>query len=344
MSSATSTQVMGDFGVPQLYAATSHRDSAELSFLSHNFSSFDTLQRQNPFGFSPGTSPAPNDIKSERSRSTYDAQIGNSSVGQPSYLASHDSQYRSPLTIPPYEAASPQSLHPPGRFYIPSAATKQRHGQLTPPSESTPTGGRPSTTTSQDGMGNPAESRNKPTTRKRRNTQANRVMGSTGQPAATLRRRKKAAGKQSSSGQAADSNDRRSQFLERNRVAASKCRLKKKEWTSNLEQRARELQASKASLALLVSSLRHELLYLKGEAMRHETCDCNSIREYLARHADDPLSRNPLEYAQSPHSSSSFSFDAMALNPSISYDSPDSAASPNYHDLPELDILGQIPD
>jgi len=344
MSSATSTRVMDDFGVPQLFVANSHRNSAELSFWSHNFSSLDFLQRQNSFGFSPGTSPAPNDIKNERLPSTIGAQDGNMPAGQPNYLAPHDSRYRSPLTIQPYEAASPQSLHQPGRLYIPSTTIKQRHGQLTPPSESTPTGDRPSATTSQDGTGNLVETQNEPTTRKRRNTQPSRVLESQAQPTTKTRRRKKSAGKQSSSGQAADNNDRRSQFLERNRVAASKCRLKKKEWTSNLEQRARELQASKTSFALLVTSLRQELLYLKCEAMRHETCDCNSIREYLAQHADDPLCRNPLEYAQSPHSSSSFSFDAMALDPSITHESSDSVASPNYHDLPELDVLGPIPD
>jgi bZIP transcription factor len=344
MSSATSTQVMGEFGLPQLYVAKSHRNSAELSFLSHDFSSLDFLQRQNSFGFSPGTSPAPNDIKNERSRCTFGAQNWNISAGQPSYLASNDTRYSSPSDIPSYEAASPQSLHQLGRLYIPSTATKQNHGQLTPPSESTPTADRPSATTSQDGIRNPVEVQNLSTTRKRRSAQPSRVLESPAQPATTIRRRKKSASKQSSSGQAADNNDRRSQFLERNRVAASKCRLKKKEWTSNLEQRARELQASKTSLALLVSSLQQELLYLKGEAMRHDACDCDSIRRYLAQHVDDPLSRNPLEYAQSPHSSSGFSFDAMPLDPSITQGSPASVAGLNYHDLPELDVLGQIPD
>ncbi|MCJ1305844.1 hypothetical protein MMC08_008661 [Hypocenomyce scalaris] len=74
---------------------------------------------------------------------------------------------------------------------------------------------------------------------------------------------------------------KRSKFLERNRVAASKCRQKKKEWTSNLETRARELQNSKNQLALMVGSLKDEVLFLKGELLRHTGCGCEKIREYL---------------------------------------------------------------
>ena len=74
---------------------------------------------------------------------------------------------------------------------------------------------------------------------------------------------------------------KRSKFLERNRVAASKCRQKKKEWTSNLETRARELQNGKNQLALMVGSLKDEILFLKGELLRHTGCGCEKIREYL---------------------------------------------------------------
>lgn len=76
---------------------------------------------------------------------------------------------------------------------------------------------------------------------------------------------------------------KRSKFLERNRVAASKCRQKKKEWTSNLETRARELQNSKNQLSVMVGSLKEEVLFLKGELLKHSTCGCARIREYLNR-------------------------------------------------------------
>jgi hypothetical protein len=335
---------MADFGVPQLFIANPQHRSAELSFPSHSFSSLDFLRRQNSFGFSPGTSPAPNDIKNERSSSEFGAQNGEVSGGQLSYLATNDFRHPFPSENHLDQPGSPQSVRQPSLLFLPSTVTKQKHGQLTPPSEPTPTNDPQLAADSQGFMGSPAKTRDGPTTGKRRSTQPRRVMEFSAQPTTTIRRRKKSAGKQSSSGLAADNGDRRTQFLERNRVAASKCRLKKKEWTSNLEQRARELQASKSSLSLLVSSLRQELLYLKGEALRHDSCDCNSVREYLARHAEDPLSCGPLEYTQSPHSSSSLSFDAMALDPSITHSSPDFSTTPDYHNLPELDLLGQIPD
>ncbi len=76
---------------------------------------------------------------------------------------------------------------------------------------------------------------------------------------------------------------KRSKFLERNRVAASKCRQKKKEWTSNLEVRARDLQTSKNQLTVVVASLKEEILFLKGELLKHSTCGCSRIRDYLDR-------------------------------------------------------------
>ena len=76
---------------------------------------------------------------------------------------------------------------------------------------------------------------------------------------------------------------KRSKFLERNRVAASKCRQKKKEWTSNLEVRARDLQSSKNQLTLVVASLKEEILFLKGELLKHSSCGCTAIRDYLNR-------------------------------------------------------------
>ena len=74
---------------------------------------------------------------------------------------------------------------------------------------------------------------------------------------------------------------KRSKFLERNRVAASKCRQKKKEWTQNLENRARELQKNNNSLRMMVESLRQEILFLKGELLKHNSCGCEHIQEFL---------------------------------------------------------------
>ena len=108
----------------------------------------------------------------------------------------------------------------------------------------------------------------------------------------TSKRVRKSAGRPRSSVKANPSyrlseDDRRSKFLERNRVAASKCRQKKKEWTSNLESNARELQQGKSHMALIVNSLKDEVMFLKGEMLKHTSCGCERIRGYLDRETDN---------------------------------------------------------
>lgn len=73
----------------------------------------------------------------------------------------------------------------------------------------------------------------------------------------------------------------REKFLERNRVAASKCRQKKKEWTNSLEEKARDLQGQREMLLAYVSMLRNELLMLKCKCLEHSECDCVALRDYL---------------------------------------------------------------
>lgn len=80
---------------------------------------------------------------------------------------------------------------------------------------------------------------------------------------------------------------KRSKFLERNRVAASKCRQKKKEWTQNLENRARELQKNNNQLRMVVDSCRQEVLFLKGELLKHSQCDCESIQTFIKSGANN---------------------------------------------------------
>ena len=74
---------------------------------------------------------------------------------------------------------------------------------------------------------------------------------------------------------------KRSKFLERNRVAASKCRQKKKELTQNLENRARELQKNNNQLRMVVDSCRQEILFLKGELLKHSQCECETIQTFI---------------------------------------------------------------
>lgn len=335
---------MASVQAPPLFDSSAHAKSSTPSFQPHSFSSLDLFQKQHAFGFSPGTSPAPNDMKDERSDSFFDLPTRYMSMPSSSSLASKDFGYGSSTDNDLYKPATTQSTQQPSPLRNPSNTTRQIHGQLTPPSDTTPPNDSLHTEVPQESRTSSAQSQIGAAPRKRRRTQTHDISENPSRPTTTPRRRKKHTRKQSSAASSIDCDDKRNQFLERNRVAASKCRQKKKEWTSNLEKRARELQASKTSLALLVSSLRAELLYLKGEALKHTTCNCNSVREYLARHAEAPLPAHQVNYAQSPGSESSFSFEAMDLDPAMILGSPNSFAMTENQELPELNLLGQIPD
>ena len=66
---------------------------------------------------------------------------------------------------------------------------------------------------------------------------------------------------------------KRMKFLERNRVAAAKCRDKKRNWTDNLGFRARDLKEQNALLGATVDTLQEEVFFLKDQIQKHETCD-----------------------------------------------------------------------
>ncbi|KAF3031597.1 hypothetical protein E8E12_002210 [Didymella heteroderae] len=81
----------------------------------------------------------------------------------------------------------------------------------------------------------------------------------------------------------------RQSHLEKNRVAAHKCRQRKKEYIGSLEGRAREFSAKNKALKENVALLREEVLSLKNEVLRHAGCGFWAVDEYLARCAGDLL-------------------------------------------------------
>ncbi|KAK6189215.1 phosphatidylinositol-4- kinase [Pestalotiopsis sp. IQ-011] len=68
---------------------------------------------------------------------------------------------------------------------------------------------------------------------------------------------------------------------EKNRIAASKCRKKKKVEEGHMEERRRSLQAENAMLQESAAALRDEVLFLKNEVLRHGTCDFAPIQNYI---------------------------------------------------------------
>jgi hypothetical protein len=81
----------------------------------------------------------------------------------------------------------------------------------------------------------------------------------------------------------------RQSHLEKNRVAAHKCRQRKKEYINGLEDRAREFSSKNKALKENVAMLREEVLSLKNEVLRHAGCGFWAVDEYLARCAGDLL-------------------------------------------------------
>lgn len=78
---------------------------------------------------------------------------------------------------------------------------------------------------------------------------------------------------------------KRESHLEKNRIAAHKCRQKKKEWVEDLEMQARELTAVRAHLRSHVAMLREQVLLLKNELLSHANCGCGRIDAYVNRTA-----------------------------------------------------------
>lgn len=114
-----------------------------------------------------------------------------------------------------------------------------------------------------------------------------------------------------------EGDEKREKFLERNRVAASKCRQKKKNWTTNLEQRARDLTNERQILATHVAMLRNELLELKCKCLEHTDCECEQIRQYLKNTISALKPAQPALYQDNSESrkSSSTSTLASSLSP-----------------------------
>ncbi|OJJ51031.1 hypothetical protein ASPZODRAFT_127025 [Penicilliopsis zonata CBS 506.65] len=76
---------------------------------------------------------------------------------------------------------------------------------------------------------------------------------------------------------------KREKFLERNRLAASKCRQKKKEHTMLLESRYKQQSDKKEQLMAEIARLRSEILGLKNEVLKHAQCGDEPIKLHLAQ-------------------------------------------------------------
>lgn len=101
------------------------------------------------------------------------------------------------------------------------------------------------------------------------------------QPARRRNRRRNTAESSATTGSTESQVRNRERFLERNRVAAAKCRQRKKEWTSNLENRARELAKHNNLLQRIVDSQRGEIMALKRAVLEHAQCGSLDLERFF---------------------------------------------------------------
>ncbi|KAL9113040.1 MAG: hypothetical protein Q9227_002652 [Pyrenula ochraceoflavens] len=229
-------------------------------------------------GFSPATSPVKDNFQHSAPA-----------------LSGEDLDRWGGLPDAPYSTQNPQKTHPMtmtmGNPFALSSAAISQFGQVTPPMDhSPPADPRVSANPS------PIELNNRQT----RQTGASPDETETRTKSEGSSRRRKSAPRKSnrkastaSNGESAD--EKRSKFLERNRVAASKCRQKKKEWTENLEAKHREQQSIRRMLVEQRDSAKQEVLMLKDMLLTHSDCHHPALESWLsnsATHLAEPMNRS----------------------------------------------------
>ncbi|KAF5644533.1 transcription factor atf21 [Fusarium sp. NRRL 52700] len=96
-----------------------------------------------------------------------------------------------------------------------------------------------------------------------------------------------------------DETQKRSKFLKRNRIAASKCRQKKKEWMRELEETKDNLENEYNILHEQYSGLMGELTTIKNQLMGHASCNDANINQWLDNEARKYVQRIAAQSAQS---------------------------------------------
>lgn len=82
-----------------------------------------------------------------------------------------------------------------------------------------------------------------------------------------------------------EDDSKRNKYLERNRVAASKCRQKKKVWVNDLEATKSEMERKHSTLQRDYTSLVNEVTQLKNQLMAHAGCGDPRINGWIETEA-----------------------------------------------------------
>jgi len=251
----------------------------------------------NPFmsddAFSPNSVTAPSGWTGVNSSkeymlgySNFSAINGVTSPGSPSMFGSGPPYSNGGYVDPQSAFMQPHQMHmgmstlqtnfPPSQNY------RQQHGQITPPSAGSSIK-RPSSDSLENSFGGEDASEadgQRSTQHSTSQTKMEQNESASGLTPPIPKKRRR--GRKAKDAQPDDQDEQRQKFLERNRLAATKCRQKKKAWTNDLEDRARTLTAERTYLKAVECSLRQEILDLKSRCLQHVDCNCQAIRAYLS--------------------------------------------------------------
>ncbi|KAI7859347.1 hypothetical protein BDC45DRAFT_531242 [Circinella umbellata] len=136
-----------------------------------------------------------------------------------------------------------------------------------------------------------------------------------------IKRRTQSSTTPSTSNTLMDDEEKRKNFLERNRLAALKCRQRKKQWLQNLQDKVEYLSTDNEQLQMQNNALREQLIELKSMLLVHKTCPVNSEAVIDAINRPIPGSSNIMRQQQQQyhHSTTSIHFPSNASHRFSSY-------------------------
>ena len=152
-------------------------------------------------------------------------------------------------------------------------SAKQQFGQITPPDDSVDSFTDSKKATAESAVADAAERAKSDKSERARNAANQRH-------AKTKRMRKDSEGSDLVDRHEEDGEggDKKEKYREKNRLAAAKCRAKKKENIEDIEVKHRKLSAMNSSLKKQVQDLRGELTGLRTHALNHQDCNCQISR------------------------------------------------------------------
>ncbi|KAM0246553.1 hypothetical protein ACHAP5_004677 [Fusarium lateritium] len=140
-----------------------------------------------------------------------------------------------------------------------------------------------------------------------------------------------------------EGSERRDKFLKRNRIAASKCRQKKKEWVGNLEDTRYGLEHENNVLHKQYNGLVDELSTIKNQLMQHASCNDANINQWLDNEARKFVQRiaaqNTTQPLGQPHINTGDCCDNHRRSSSVATSIPRSIESEiNYDHIPSRTV------